>query len=342
MSDNQYAEWKQQSGNKHIEDPRERMLSKLRKLLSMQGGAATEAESAIAAAQLQRFLTEHNLSVADLEAKGAAAPQVGEQAHDLGKAAFKWKLDLAEGIAEFYYCAPLVNRTTKTVKFAGRPENVESLTMLYQRVIDQIKAIATTERRAHFDKTQEHIDPLRWQLGFGEGAAERLIERLRELKARQAEDMSRDEYGNVTALAMHHQSEVSDYLEEKFGYRTDGKKTKWERENAERWARERAEKDELRIRCEESGDMEPYYEAYSWERPDTPAEKEAAAKQMEKYLKEEARKERRRKGSSHMGPAIDYDKRAQMGSARDSGRSAAGKVNLQPFLSGAADRKKVG
>lgn len=102
------------SGNKAIDDPKERMMERLRKLLEVQNRAATEAEAQQAATLLQRFLTEHNLSVADLERRGQTAPQMAEGQHDLGKAAWKWKLDLAEGIAEFYYCAPLVDRRTKT------------------------------------------------------------------------------------------------------------------------------------------------------------------------------------------------------------------------------------
>lgn len=163
------------SGNKAIDDPKERMMERLRKLLEVQNRAATEAEAQQAATLLQRFLTEHNLSVADLERRGQTAPQMAEGQHDLGKAAWKWKLDLAEGIAEFYYCAPLVDRRTKTVAFAGRPDNVEALTMLYAWVCDQIKQVATSERRSHFESTGEHIDPLRWQINFGEGAAERII-----------------------------------------------------------------------------------------------------------------------------------------------------------------------
>lgn len=342
MSDNQFDQWKSHSGNKHIEDPRERMINRLQKLLQTQSRASTEAESATAAALLQRFLTEHNLSVADLEAKGAAAPSIGETAHDLGKAAFRWKLDLAEGIAEFYYCASIIDRYRKTVKFAGRPENVESLTMLYQWVIDQIKTIATTERRAHYDTTGEHIDPLRWQLGFGEGAARRLIERLRELKARQLEDMSRDESGNVTALAIHHQSEVSDYLEAKFGYRTDGKQTKVERERAERWAKEIAAKDDLRIKCEAAGDMEPFYTEYPWDRPDSLEDIAARKKADEAWEKKEAKRAARRTGRVPREKVVDYDKQDQMYSARESGKASAGKVNLQPFIGGATERKKVG
>lgn len=226
------------SGNKVIDNPRDKLHDRLRKILELtRSGNEKEAQSA--AYRLQQLLTEHNLSMADLERKGAAAPGVREQGHDLGKAAFKWKLDLAEGIAEFYYCVPLIDRRTKTVAFVGRPDNVEGLTMLYGWVIDQIKAIATTERRVHFDETGEHIDPLRWQINFGVGAVERLVVRLQEMKSRATEDLARNEEGDVVGLALHHATEASDYLEVKYGYRKDGKRTKADQERVERYQKDR-------------------------------------------------------------------------------------------------------
>lgn len=343
MSDNDYAEWGKRSGNAAVEDPHQRMLSKLGKLLEVKNRAATEAEAMTAATLLARFLLEHNLSMADIEKRGQAAPGVVEGGYDLGKAAFKWKLDLADGIASFYYCTPIIDRHLKTVTFVGRPDNVEALTMLYKWVIDQIKAIATTERRVHFDETGEHIDPLRWQLGFGLGAAERLVNRLSEMKARQAEDMSRDEFGNINALVSHHDSEASDYLEAKYGYRRDGKRTKKEQESFERYQREREERSALKVVCEANGDMEPFYEAYPWERPDTPEEIEAQRKRTEAYEKREARNARRRTGGGGgREKQVDERKEEQSYRAERSGREAASRINLQPFIGGQTDKKKVG
>lgn len=334
-----------QSGNKAVEDPHARLMSKLGKILDLKKGATTEAEAATAASVLQRFLDEHNLSIADLERRGQAAPSIEEGHVDLAKAAFGWKLDLAEGIAEFYYCAPLVDRRAKTVAFAGRPDNIQALQMLYTWVIEQVKSIARDARRKHFDETNEHIDPLRWQVSFGEGAVERLIERMRELKARQQEDMARNEYGEVTALALHHASETSDYLEAKYGYRADGKRTKAEQERVERWQREREEKAELEVLCKANNDMEPYYAKYPWERPlsaDEQAKRDAEWEERQaEARKREARNAKRRKGTRREA-AIDWDKEEQQSTARSSGRTNADKVNLQPFLrGGVAGRKEV-
>lgn len=326
-----------QSGQTYTADltGRAKIMDRIQKVLAITR-SPNEAEAASAASMLQSMLTEHNLSMADLEAKGAKGPGVRQQGHDLGKAAFKWKMDLAEGIAEFYYCAPLVDRKAKTVAFVGRPENVEALTMLYSWVIEQIRSIATTERRAHFDTTGEHIDPLRWQLGFGEGAVERLVVRLKELKARQQEDMSRDDLGNVTAMVLHHQAEVSDYLEENFGYRTDGKMTKREQESDARWEKWKAEreaadliKEELLLACKASGDMEPFYAKYPDMHPDAVAKRE---REWAEYMKKERQKEKRRTGRTRLGPRVDEEKEEQADKARASGRAAAAKVNLQPFL----------
>lgn len=339
-----------QSGNQTGDLSAEgKVRDRLAKILALTK-SPNEREAGIAAAKLQEMLTEYNLSVADLEQRGQKSPGMRQESHDLGKAAFKWKLDLAEGIAEHYYCAPLVDRTRKTVAFVGRPDNVESLQMLYAWIIDQIKDIAREERRKHFDTTGEHIDPLRWQVSFGEGAVIRLIERLKELKARQMEDMTRDSMGDVTALVQYRQTEVSDYLEEHHGYRVDGKKTKAERESDERWEKymaERAEaaaaKDTMRIQCEAAGDMEPYYKEYPEEHPDAVAKRQ---KQLDRWRREEekreARNSRRRTGSWRSGPTIDHEKEAQSRTARKAGKEAAGRVNLQPFLAGSTDRKKVG
>lgn len=318
----------------------EKLHETLRKVLALTT-SPVEGEAQAAAAMLAKLLTKHNLSIADLEKKGKAAPGVREAPHDLGKAAFKWKLDLADGIAEFYYCAPLVDRIHKTVAFVGRPDNVDALTMLYGWVIDQVKEIAREERRKHYDTTGEHIDPLRWQVSFGEGAVERLVVRLAEMKARQSEDITRNEEGDITGMVLHHASEASDYLEVKYGYRKDGKLTKAQQERHDKYQREMEAKDEMRIRCQEGGDMEPFYKAYPWERPDTPEEAAAREKRKAAYEAKERRNAKRRIGS-YREARVDEGKEEQQYRARAAGREASSRVNLQPFVGGSVERKKVG
>jgi hypothetical protein len=297
------------------------IIDKLRKVLALTT-SPIEGEATAAAETLARLLTSHNLDIADLEQRGAQAATIEEQPHDLGKAAYAWKLNLAEAIAEHYYCHGLVDRTTKRVAFIGRPDNVGSLRLLYAWLIGQIALIAREERRR---EGNTHIDPLRWQVGFGEGAVERLADRLRELKRRREQS----EAGAATcALVVHHAVEVSDYLEQRYGYRADGRRTaeseRWHRE----WEERKARLAELKLR-----DIEAYYAECPWMRPLTEAEQAERDKRDAQDRKRQARNERRRKGrGGHHLSNAEYVKLEQKRSAISSGRTSADRINLEPFL----------
>lgn len=307
------------------------LQNRMERLLALTG-STNEHEAALAMEKLQALLIKHNLDIADLETRGhKTAPGVKEKSHDLGKAAFRWKLDLAEYIAEHYFCYPLVDRTTKTVRFVGRPDNVESLTALYAWVIEQIKTISRNERRKYIEETGEHIDPLRWQVNFGLGAVSRLSDRLYEIKRRQAED------NKVHALVLHHKSEISDWLEEELGYRIDGQMTKSQRESRERLEAKR----QFKAECEANGDMEPYYQRYPWDRPLSEEEQRKAderhAEWEEEWKARQARSERSRRAArtrrARNGMSDEeYRRYMQAYRAEDSGRKAADQVNLEPFL----------
>lgn len=314
----------------------ERIIEKLRKVLALTL-SPMEGEAAAAAYKLEELLTSHNLSMADLEMKGKVGkPSVQENDHDLGKAAFTWKLNLAEGIAEFYYCHPIVDRTAKTVVFIGRKDNVEGLKMLYGWLIDQIKRISNEERKSHMQNTGEHIDPLRWQVNFGIGAVSRLKERLKE-KAQRDREASQA----IMALVVHHETEISDYLEKKYGYRTDGKKT----EEQKRWDKEREERLVKRTELKEK-DPEAYYELYPWERPETDEERE---KRNKKYRKEEEKRQRAReryyekngRRSSYRAYSAEELRKMEQGKqSKQAGYKAGNKINLEPFVENKSTKRE--
>lgn len=320
----------------------ERIVERLRKVLALTN-SPVEGEAQAAAAMLAKLLADHNLSMADLEQKGGkAAPGVKKQGHDLGKAAFKWKLDLAEAIAEHYFCHSLVDRETKTVAFVGRPDNVESLQMLYGWIIDQIKRISADERRVHQQRTGEHIDPLRWQVNFGIGAVQRLAVRLDE--KRRAESNT-----EITALVVSHNREISDFLELHYGYRVDGQMTEAQRKREAEWAeymRKRQEEEEAKKALLES-DPDEYYRLYPHETSEAKAKRQ---KELEKWQKREEARERRN-AARRTGPAWRPEReesdsaraqRSQAQTATAAGRRSADRVNLSPFVEGTKERKKIG
>jgi hypothetical protein len=316
------------------------IVEKLRKVLALTS-SPIEGEAQAAAATLARLLAEYNIEMSDLEAAGVVAkPSIEEGGHDLGNAAFAWKLELADMLADHYFCVSLTDRTTKKVKFAGRPENVKSLQMLYAWLINQTATIAREDRRKHFAETGEHIDPLRWQLGFGKGAVARLAERLQERREREASEAG-------SALMLHHTAEVSDYLEEKYGFRKDGRKTRKQQAWDEEWQAKRAAK--LKLKQE---DPEAYYAEYPWERPEilTPdeqrrAEAANARKRAQQDRRWERASERRREAEERRYYSHEEtEKRAQTSRANSAGRRGAERVNIEPFIgagTGDPDRKRM-
>lgn len=318
------------------------LIERLQKILALTN-SPVEGEAQAAAAMLQDLLTKYNLDIADLEQKGhQAKPGVKQDSHDLGKAAFTWKLDLAEAIADHFYCHPMVSRTDKTVSFVGRPDNVESLKMLYAWIIEQIRRIASDERKSYQASTGEHIDPLRWQVNFGVGAVARLGERLVEQRKAQQDT-------STTAMVLSHKTEISDWMEEKTGTRIDGQMTKWEREAHERHEKRMAERKASKAAAEAAGNMELHYAKYPYDRPRkaepmTEAEIRRASKRQNArddawYRKQAKRDEAEYRRS--MDPEYQR-KQVQAATSRSIGRKAADRVNLQPFLGEGEQVKTAG
>lgn len=316
-----------------------KLLDKMNKLLNLASDKrGNENECAVAMGQLNRLLTEHNLSMADLETRGQAKAQTAvEQGIDLGKAAWKWKLELAQAVAEHYYCVALVRN--KSPIFVGRPDNVESLKGMYVWLIGQIQQISATERKSHAESTGEHVPPLRWQLNFGLGIVERLARRLAEDKRKHAEETARDDMGDVVAMTVSRTREANDYLETTYGYRKDGQRTKQEQADLARYnAQELADKSLL------ASDPDAYYRKFPWKHPVQVEKnrKEWAAEQAKEYAEREKREEKnakRRKGPTHRAPSPEQMRReAQASDAKWAGRDAADKINLTPFVTSGAKK----
>lgn len=278
-----------------------------------------ENEAAVAVSKLTELLQRHNLSVADLEEKGAAAPEVSATDVDTRSGKHLWKLVLARVLSKHFFCYAMTdNWDRKTpVKFIGRPENVESLKMIYSWLLRQIEQISRAE---HINYPEIH--GIRWARHFGDGMVGRLEERLRELRERMAEDPT------MMALVIHHESEISDWMEENMGRRIDGKMTKKE-------AAREANMEAMKL-----SDPEEYYRRRPWERPQPPAvpktevELAAAEAASDRYW-DIIQKRRMAAKKRWEGHHKAYDSSAyDSDMASRAGERAADKVNLQPFLRG--------
>jgi hypothetical protein len=311
-----------------------KLTDKLGKILALTK-SPVEGEAQAATEMLHKLLTKHNLDIADLETAGqASAPGIVEETvkSDLradGKTETRgawhgqWKLELGSVLAEHFFCHAIRSDWRRSVAFIGRPDNVDSLKMLYGWLVGQIARLTPIERHAYMERTGEDIHAVRWYKAFTAGAVERLEVRLAELKAQQAADVS------TVALVIHHDAEISDYLESTDRSRIDGKLTKHQQEAQDKARRAEAEWRELL-----KTDPEAAYRKRPWERPATP-------EQLRKQAKADAAYARRaRRGRSYASRMADYDRNVQGDAARRAGAASANGINLSPFIAGGKATKQ--
>ena len=335
---------------------RPKLLEKLAKVMALMD-SPNEGEAAAAAAHLARLLEKHNLEMADLEHQGQAAPKVERGStvtlsnNPLNDPTVKWKVHLGEAVAEHFYCYALVPYGDYRIQFIGRKDNLDSLHLLFDWFIKQIKRLAKDERRVHLERTGEDVPGIRWQMAFAEGCITRLRERLYDEREKHATKKS-------TTLVVSHASEINDYLEEEHGYRRDGRKTKRQQE------REQEYKDLIAAKAELlASDPGEYYRQYPSEHPDKVAEQEMqdAARQKRRDAKHRRNEGRRRRyreakdglrdlagvepgtfGGDNWGGNTDWVAEDQKAEAEAAGYRKGDDVNLRPHVDGAnEDRKKL-
>lgn len=328
-------------------DPK--LLAKMSKILALsKRGVGGEAENATV--MLQKMLTDHNLVIADLEKRGEVeAPKVGEASVNIERKGAdrkqyrkmpEWRLDLAEYTAGYFYCYALVNRYSQAIAFVGRPDNVATMTAMYNWFAGQLEELSKTERIKHREETGEDVHPMRWQPTFCSAAIVRLQQRLQAQREEQAKETA-----GVTALVVSHKSEISDWLEANGMYRIDGQKTKAQREAQERWEAIQREQEELL-----ASNPEAAYERWPHLRPLT-EEEEAARRiaKLEDELRWERAQEAQRKRQETMrrngtlrNHRRDWTADDQRNVAHAAGRKAADRINLQPLVkSGGAPAGKL-
>ena len=97
---------------------------KIRKIVALIDGAATEGEARAASLALQRLLVANNLKLEDINLDDSPA-KVGEEACDLGRRIPEWKKTLALVVAANYRCRAYTSYSNngRTVVFVGEGED---------------------------------------------------------------------------------------------------------------------------------------------------------------------------------------------------------------------------
>ena len=97
---------------------------KIRKIVALIDGAATEGEARAASLALQRLLVANNLKLENINLDDSPA-EVGEEVCDLGRRIPEWKKTLALVVAANYRCRAYTSYSNngRTVVFVGEGED---------------------------------------------------------------------------------------------------------------------------------------------------------------------------------------------------------------------------
>lgn len=157
------------------------------KLLALSKDAgATEAEASLAAEKAQELMTEHNLSMANIEASGGKSGEEGQRTKDEmeHRQVYKWQRTLMASLAElnFCYCKELFDYHRHTNSFKGyqligRAANVASTRIMFDYLLQTINRLAKEEVK----NPSEYFT--RYAHSFKEGCADRIVERLQQRRA---------------------------------------------------------------------------------------------------------------------------------------------------------------
>lgn len=152
-----------------------RVIEKILKLVALGTNAgATEAEAEAAMRQAHKMLAKHNLTMAQIEAKGGK----GEDIEELGSVfpGYQWARIMVNAIAELYFCkyyyVPSRRKNHYSHFFVGKHSNAITAAEISKYVVVTLKRAAGRERRKHGSH---------YQSSFLKGAAFRIQERCREL-----------------------------------------------------------------------------------------------------------------------------------------------------------------
>lgn len=165
---------------------RDRILSKIRKLLRLaRGKGTTPAEAASAAATAQRLMEEHRITEAMLGTDDAPPGMVMVWS---GKRLLFWRRMLWAAICEENGCAAIVGRSNgrQYIAVCGRQEDVEFARALVQYLVAEIDRLCVSSwvRRSALQSlgVLQERSSVTWKNSFRTGAVWEVDRRMREAK----------------------------------------------------------------------------------------------------------------------------------------------------------------
>ena len=163
-----------------MQQENQKIIERIQKLLAL-SQSSNEHEAAAALAKAQALLVEHNLTMAQVQARtGVKSSYVREVWWLAG--ADMWRRDLLTQLARFSFCDVVYWRGTPKVSVVGESENIQAVRVMYLFIEEQLERFAasgfqTYQRRGG----QSHMRS--WKTSFYQGALHTIGQRLRAERA---------------------------------------------------------------------------------------------------------------------------------------------------------------
>jgi hypothetical protein len=160
-----------------------KIVERIQKLLAL-SQSSNEHEAALALAKAQALLAEHNLSVAQVQARSGAKPVYLKEVVNLNSHE-NWRRELLARIARQNFCRTVLLRHT-SMAIIGELVNTQAVQAMYASVVPQLEKLASAWYQVY--RYQGGDVPARtWKNNFFLGAVvtigERLVEEQRAFEA---------------------------------------------------------------------------------------------------------------------------------------------------------------
>jgi hypothetical protein len=184
--------------------PDEAIIERIQKILALGRRGGTEAEAASAMAKFQELLARHNLDLGTVERGGKAGDAKREQASTAG-GMYIYQRELWRAVAELNFCAyflsgDYIKRRVAGLEryawiakhaFIGRVVNTRATLHMGQYLESAIERLCRErlEQRLYVDGAVQRREVQSaffssWAVGFREGAADRVVQKLAERRER--------------------------------------------------------------------------------------------------------------------------------------------------------------
>jgi len=123
------------------------IIEKIRKLLAL-ANSSNEHEAALAAAHAQRLLSEHNLAMADIEAK--QRPQSADKIEtSVAKTLPKWVRNLSAGVCSAFDCQAIHHPTLGKMTFIGVGADVQIAAYTFDYLDRAVRKLCSSYMKQH-------------------------------------------------------------------------------------------------------------------------------------------------------------------------------------------------